>query len=311
MPDALLIGTRFALYADLLLLVGIAAFPLHSRSAWAAPVTAALTPLATLGLALATGHLLLLGAAMFGVSPSAIDGAMIGVLIGETDMGTTGTIRIGALALALGAALTMRGRLKPMAVAVATAGALALATLAWSGHAAATEGAWGTLHRASDALHLIAAAVWLGAIAALLMHIGRPTGAAGPPLADTAQTLERFAPVGTACVGVILFTGIVNGVAIAGIDGIGALPETAYGRLLALKILLFGLMLALAAANRWRLTPRLRAVSEAAATSAAVEPGRALRAIRVSLLLEMAAAAAILGLVAWLGTLAPLPDASA
>src|SRR3546814_13267050 len=59
-----------------------------------------------------------------------------------------------------------------IAAAILTlAGSVAVATLVWSGHAGATEGAAGTLHRASDILHLIAEAVWIGAIGAFLMLI--------------------------------------------------------------------------------------------------------------------------------------------
>lgn len=47
-------------------------------------------------------------------------------------------------------------------------GLVAVATLVWSGHAGVTEGAAGTVHRISDILHMIAAAVWIGAIGAFL-----------------------------------------------------------------------------------------------------------------------------------------------
>ncbi len=41
--------------------------------------------------------------------------------------------------------------------------------LLWSGHAGATEGAIGALHRFSDIAHMIAASLWIGGIAAFSM----------------------------------------------------------------------------------------------------------------------------------------------
>jgi putative copper resistance protein D len=60
-------------------------------------------------------------------------------------------------------------------------------------------------------------------------------------------------------------------------------------------------MVALAAANRFQLTPALRtALADPAEARAAVG------ALRRSLLLEFGASLAVLGLVAWLGRLAPI-----
>ena len=94
---------------------------------------------------------------------------------------------------------------------------------------------------------------------------------------------------------VLLATGIANTLIIAG------LPmdfSTVWFGLLATKLGLFAVMLGLAAANRWWLTPALAQ----ALTSG--QPG-SLRAIRLSLLLETGAACAIVAIVAALGTLAP------
>ena len=60
-------------------------------------------------------------------------------------------------------------------------------------------------------------------------------------------------------------------------------------------------MLALAAANRFRLTPDLGAALDGGG-SRAPELG----ALRRSLLIETALSLGVLGLVAWLGTLAPV-----
>ena len=85
-----------------------------------------------------------------------------------------------------------------------------------------------------------------------------------------------------------------------GLEKVSALWTSDYGRLLSVKLLLFVLMLGLAGANRYRLTPRLAAALEAGAPAA-----QALTALRRSLIVETGAGVAILALVAWLGTLAP------
>ena len=86
---------------------------------------------------------------------------------------------------------------------------------------------------------------------------------------------------------------------LVGISNIRTLFDTTYGQLLVIKLVLVGIMLLFAAKNRWRLTPDLGAVLSGSNATTAVT------ALRTSLLLEAAAAAAILGLVAWFGTLEP------
>src|SRR3546814_19069319 len=79
--------------------------------------------------------------------------------------------------------------------------------------------------------------------------------------------------------------------------------QSAYVQLLLIKLVLFGLMLALAASNRFSLPPAL---------ATGIEDGNiegAVLRLRRSLWLEGGAAVLILALVAWLGTL--LPPASA
>ena len=49
----------------------------------------------------------------------------------------------------------------------AIAAAVALASLAWSGHGAASEGFRGTVHLVADIVHLLAAGVWVGPLFAL------------------------------------------------------------------------------------------------------------------------------------------------
>ncbi len=149
------------------------------------------------------------------------------------------------------------------------------------------------MHRIADALHMIAAAIWLGAIAAFLLLLRPGRGAMLPEgIALAARSLDRFARVGTICVLVITATGLINVQLILGFANMGRSAASPYGQLLLFKFLLFGSMLVLAAANRWRLTPALDAAL------ADGDPGPATAAIRRSLAAEAAAGAAILALVA-------------
>ncbi|WP_137751290.1 copper homeostasis membrane protein CopD [Sphingopyxis sp. L1A2A] len=304
MTDLLLVSIRFALFANLMLIAGLAAFPLY-----------ALTPgeqrdcetgrllhrpqlwLCLFALLLSFGGMAALTAAMQGVGALAIDRGMFLAMVRETDVGAAWLVRSAALLVAVAAALWLDRSPTLAAAILFAAGSAALATLAWAGHAAATDGALGWLHRANDALHMIAAAIWLGAIAAflLLLRPGAPWSEAR--LAVAARSLDQFARIGTLCVLVIAATGLVNSQIVIGAANIARSAASPYGQLLAAKLLLFAAMLVIAAANRWRLTPALR---QGAAT-----PDQALTAMHTSLMLEAAAGLAILGLVAWFGMLDP------
>lgn len=303
MADWGLVAIRFALYADLMLLVGLAAFPLYSftRSEREDGVVlllgGKLVWLALAALPLSVAGFAISSAAMMGVPVSALDFPMLASMASETEQGAAFLVRMAALVATLAAFLLLRPSQTPRYVVAMVGGSTALATLLWSGHAAATEGALGAAHRISDIAHMIAAAIWIGGIAAFCLLLARPAqGEACVTLA--ARLLAEFARVGTVAVAIILLTGLFNGYAIFGAD-ITKLFQSTYGLLLAAKLVLFAAMLSLAANNRWRLTP----VLERAAASDHSEG--AWTRLRISVALEAAAGAAVLALVAWLGTLAP------
>jgi putative copper resistance protein D len=132
------------------------------------------------------------------------------------------------------------------------------AALVHSGHAAATTGWFGTFHRAADGLHLVAASAWLGGLLplALLLAAARRGEIS---LAIARDATLRFSTLGVISVGLLIATGIVNGWVLAG--SVPALVGTDYGRLLLVKVALFLAMVAIAAINRLRLTPRLEAAA--------------------------------------------------
>jgi len=293
------IALRLALYGNLMLLFGMAAYGLHAGSL-APPLRRSLTAaLAAAGLVIGVASFAVAAAAMTGGTVGEIDRETLNYILQETPSGTAFVGRSVALVVLL--ALCTMPRV-PRAPAILLS-AVALGSLAWSGHAAASEGWPGTLHLASDVVHLLAAGAWLGALCALLAILARSREAAPAALAQAGAALVRFGAPGTGIVALLVATGAYNLVMIVGYDGLLALPGTLYGRLLLAKLALFVAMLVLAATNRWRLTPRLERSRTIGGSAAAV------RALRRSIRLEAGAAIAILLLVAWLGTLDPMAAA--
>lgn len=311
MSDPVLISVRLLLFGGLMLVVGIAAFALYAldnherrNPEITASLWAAQRWLCGLNVLMSTVGMAILSANMFGVGLFELDLAVFRTMVLETDVGSAWLYRTASLALALAASFALAKRPEGAATTLVATGSIALASLVWSGHAGATEGISGLVHKASDAAHMIAAAVWLGALATFLVLLRPPSAGAGHDrLKLAARSLDQFARIGTACVAIIIVTGLINSQLLIGASNIGRSLAAPYGQLLAAKLLLFGLMLALAAANRWRLTPTLQA--------SLVDPDAnsvtAIGAMRKSLFIEAAAAATILALVAWLGTLEPLP----
>ena len=160
-----------------------------------------------------------------------------------------------ALAATLPALLSPQGHKTRWLEAAATILAAAFAgALAWSGHAAGGLGGEAIFHPAADVLHLIAAAAWVGALLPLIVLFAA-AGADDASLAIARTATARFSILGIVSVGTLLVTGIVNTYYLAG--SVPALLHTDYGRLLLIKIALFLAMVAIAAVNRLRLTPKL------------------------------------------------------
>lgn len=168
-------------------------------------------------------------------------------------------------------------------------------SLAWAGHAIGGRGVEGLLHPAADVLHLIAAAAWVGALVPLALLLTM-TGVDAASLATARTATVRFSTLGIVSVATILITGIVNTWYLAG--SIPALVGTDYGRLLLIKIALFLGMVGIAAFNRLRLTPRL--VQNADVPNAQA----ARRLLSRNATVEATLSAAIIAIVAVLGTLA-------
>jgi putative copper resistance protein D len=133
-----------------------------------------------------------------------------------------------------------------------TASALLLVSLACSGHAAGGKGLDGAAHLCVDGLHLLAAASWLGALVPLIAVLGRAS------LADEAHqrsATQRFSTLGIAAVCAILLSGMVN--AAYTVADFSTILDSRYGELLLAKVVLFAVIVAIAAVNRLVLMPRL------------------------------------------------------
>ena len=181
------------------------------------------------------------------------------------------------------------------AAAVAFAAGLA-GSLAWAGHAAGGEGVEGIVHPIADFFHLVAASAWVGTLLPLAVLLTTAGGDAASVAAARLATM-RFSNLGVASVAALLVTGSINTWYLAG--SIAALTKTDYGHLLLSKVALFLIMVAIAAINRLVLTPRLVHDASAAATAAA------LRQLRRNTVIEVVIGAAIIAVVAALGTNPP------
>lgn len=289
--DTLAIILRFGTYIALSLIAGAPLFlwlslgAVRGRQAFMA-LRAGYVALLLAGIALALLGLLAATATMAGTPLLPVDWDMVTLILSATASGKAIVARAMLLALLL--PLAIAATLRP----VALLSALATATLCWSGHAAAGEGMAGWCHFLADIVHILAAALWIGGMACLLLSLRRGQSGA------TLQMLRAFALIGSVTVALLIATGIINSAMIIGLPALpGALGAT-YGRLLALKVAAFLVMLLLAANNRFNLTPAYERSAHAARPAL-------VRAISVEILLAFA----ILLLVGWLGMIDPMAAA--
>jgi putative copper resistance protein D len=282
----LIIILRFALYVDLLLVFGLALFALYSADTLLR-LRPMLRGMALIGALLSVAGLVLMTSAMSGETALAALWPPVQMMVLETDVGLAWAVRMTALIVVV---------IRPGLWLASFAGAIALASLAWSGHGAMDEGALRFWHFLSDILHLLAAGAWLGAMLALVLIARGLVDEAR--IRSLAFAVRRFEWVGAAIVLTLSITGVVNYLFIIGPRLDEVLLGT-YGMLLAIKVLLFAAMLVLAALNRFHLGPAL---------AQALRDGQhvvAVNALRRSVVVELAMALLIVALVAWLGTLSP------
>jgi|APAra7269097235_1048549.scaffolds.fasta_scaffold00107_41 putative copper resistance protein D len=297
---------RWAQYAASFVLMGGALFSVYALPAQGLSSAAALgwprRLLTGAGALLAVTSLVglfLQTANVAGSFSAAVDPATLVSVLTEMAMGASSLARALAAMLSVVLLLGLRPGRSTWLLASAL-GAITTASMAWMGHGAASEGRDGVIHLSADILHLMAAAVWIGALAFFAgLAVQRPLGE--DRLRDFHSALAGFSGVGSAVVAMLVASGLVNSWFLVGPSGWPALATSLYGQLLVLKLAVFVAMALVAAANRFRLTPALRAGLD--------DPGQAnaaLAHLRRSLLLEFGAALTLALLVAWLGRLAPI-----
>ena len=161
---------------------------------------------------------------------------------------------------------------------------LALVLQTWSTHAAAAEGMDRVVLLGAESLHLLAAGPLLGALAPLFMMIGALTPDQG------ALAAQRFSPLGMLYVSILAATALAQSWILIG--GLPGLVGTDHGRVALVKLALLLVLLALAAANRFRYAPAMGGPAGAGAKrglrrSIAVESALGLAAVLAALLADL------------------------
>ncbi len=225
-------------------------------------------------------------ASMAGDWSAGIDPVIVGEVITDTVFGNAWALRLVlATALVAVVAVSPRDRWAP----VMFLSAALLASLGLVGHAAMQTGLVGIAHRANHAVHLLAAGAWLGGLVPFAMCLNAYRDDDLRPSA--VHAMAGFSFWGQFVVAGVLLTGGVNIALISGRLPIP--PTTPYRALLDAKILIVGVMVALALFNRYYLAPRLR-------------PGAtALAALRATCVSEVALGTVVVALVSFFALLDP------
>lgn len=233
-------------------------------------------------------------------------GGQWGALLGDSRWGTAWvalTVLVIVAALAGVAARRADVPLAPSGVrmyALAVPGLVGAMFLSWSGHAA--SGTDATLGVAFDVVHGWATAAWLGGLVMLLV-LGMPLLRAMPEperVRFGAAMVVRFSAVAVVAVVILVVTGVYR--ALAELPSLDALWTTDYGLALLAKLIVFAVMLVLAAWNRLVLHPRLE---RAALDLGTPGTGDGIAALRASVRAEVALGAAVMLAVAVLVVLMP------
>jgi putative copper resistance protein D len=218
----------------------------------------------------------------------ALDLATIRDVLFETSVGRAWQVQAAA-ALILIAAVAVPSRSRKTAVTLASG--FVLASVAITGHAVMGAGMVGLAHRVNDAIHILSAGAWLGALVPLLAVFKAINDRAHRREAEAA--LSRFSRAGYVIVALIVASGVINTVLV-----LGRWPtnwSSPYQTMLAAKVALVAVMVAVATLNRYVFVPRI-----------ARQPSLSLRALRLGTIAEMTLGICVLGLVSVFGMLEPM-----
>jgi putative copper resistance protein D len=244
-----------------------------------------LSAAATVALASAVLCLCFVGGEMAGDLALGFDPQVIGSVVGGTFYGHVFIVRLILLT-----GLVLLSLADGAFVWKALVSGAALAALGLTSHAAASgTPRYETARAAVDALHIIAGGFWVGGLVVLMPEAWRRPRNTGQLIG----LLSLFSRWGAVSVAVLVTAGTLNGVFILGQQG---MPwNGTYVTLLAAKIVLAAVMIALALTNRFGVLPALaRGEPEAQDT------------IPLTVSAELGAALAILAIVGFLGLTAPM-----
>src|SRR6185369_15346235 len=136
---------------------------------------------------------------------------VLGTVLARTTFGHVWLLRFLLIVL-LGLDLAWRRRRggdgPPLGLAAALIAAALLASLAWAGHAVGTERPLRPLHLTADALHLLGAGLWLGALVPLFFVLSRArTARTQAWSAAAARATAAFSRLGLFAVATLLVSG--------------------------------------------------------------------------------------------------------
>ncbi|MCK1711634.1 MULTISPECIES: copper homeostasis membrane protein CopD [unclassified Bradyrhizobium] len=305
MIDFGLVVVRLLHYAAVTTLAGVSFFPLYAY-AFAEPKELSRRRHAVL-LSAGVGALLS-GLLWFVFSVANMSGSLADVadhevlwtVLNETTFGGVWLARMLLTVLILGV-MAVRPFWMGMArrdLVTACLAAMLLASLAGTGHAQIEEGWMMVVHVVSDAAHVLAAGAWLGGLVPLGFILLDYARGDGEPIVDVDRVLLRFSSMGYVAVATLIVSGLVNSWFLVG--SVSNLLKTPYGQILLGKLALFAAMLALAAANRFWLVPRMIETREDAG-----EPAVWLGRLRYHVLGEQFLGLMVLLAVSVLGTMRP------
>jgi putative copper resistance protein D len=193
---------------------------------------------------------MLRGANLTGDVSGMTDPEMLG-LLWTTPVGTALLLRLLGLSLLI-AGLFM-GRVGTWVSVLG--GVIAIWSFDHVGHVSSRDT---TLLDIALTLHLLAVALWIGVLTPL-----KRLASSSTTYSLAADVGHRFGVVATVAVPALIIVGGYMGYQLVG--SIPALTGTGYGQALIIKVVLVGLLLGLAAANKLRFIPALRAGDPAAA----------------------------------------------
>ena len=281
MPDAFglaAIVTKFALYLGVMTSAGTVMATLMFRLERTRGL--AMT-FAVLGIVAAILAFSLRGANLTGDVSGLTDPEML-KLLWTTPVGTALLLRLVGLGLLI-AGLLM-GRVGTWVSVLG--GVIAIWSFDQVGH---VSGLGTTLLDLALILHLLVVALWIGVLTPL-----KRLASSSSTYASAADVGHRFGVVASASVPVLIIVGGYMGYQLVG--SFTALVGTSYGQAMIIKVLLVGLLLGLAAANKLRFIPALRTGDPAAANYLS-------KSIRVEWIVILA----VLGMTAVLTTNLTLP----